>query len=127
MFDFFILADRDQLQLGTLSHVINSKALGYQELPDFPESLPDPNVRNVEVSSPWTETYKKKPGEKKKKSFYSESESSSGIVCCKLCCQFRTASMRCASTGRFLSRFDNFNLLHITALDRCSVLYICTR
>lgn len=31
--------------------MINLKASGYQELPEFPEDAPDPSVRNVEVSS----------------------------------------------------------------------------
>uniref|UniRef100_A0A8C1J9K0 AP-3 complex subunit beta n=1 Tax=Cyprinus carpio TaxID=7962 RepID=A0A8C1J9K0_CYPCA len=41
--------DRDHFQLGSLSHLLNAKAAGYQELPDWPESVPDPSVRNVEV------------------------------------------------------------------------------
>uniref|UniRef100_A0A671KCR7 AP-3 complex subunit beta n=1 Tax=Sinocyclocheilus anshuiensis TaxID=1608454 RepID=A0A671KCR7_9TELE len=41
--------DRDHFQLGSLSHLLNAKAGGYQELPDWPESAPDPSVRNVEV------------------------------------------------------------------------------
>lgn len=44
-----IFADRDHFQLGSLSHLLNAKAAGYQELPDWPESAPDPSVRNVEV------------------------------------------------------------------------------
>lgn len=42
-------ADRDHFQLGSLSHLLNAKAGGYQELPDWPEAAPDPSVRNVEV------------------------------------------------------------------------------
>uniref|UniRef100_A0A8C4ILP6 AP-3 complex subunit beta n=1 Tax=Dicentrarchus labrax TaxID=13489 RepID=A0A8C4ILP6_DICLA len=41
--------DRDHFQLGSLSHLLNAKAGGYQELPDWPEAAPDPSVRNVEV------------------------------------------------------------------------------
>ncbi|XP_077442401.1 AP-3 complex subunit beta-1 [Vanacampus margaritifer] len=41
--------DRDRFQLGTLSHSLNSKALGYQELSDWPAVAPDQTVRNVEV------------------------------------------------------------------------------
>lgn len=41
--------DRDHFQLGSLSHLLNAKAGGYQELPDWPEVAPDPSVRNVEV------------------------------------------------------------------------------
>ena len=43
--------DRSQYQLGSLSHMIDCKASGYQELPDFPEEQPDPTVRNVEVNN----------------------------------------------------------------------------
>lgn len=43
-------SDRDHFQLGSLSHLLNAKATGYQELPDWPEEAPDPSVRNVEVS-----------------------------------------------------------------------------
>lgn len=42
-------SDRDHFQLGSLSHLLNAKAGGYQELPDWPEAAPDPSVRNVEV------------------------------------------------------------------------------
>ena len=76
---YFLLLDRDHYQLGTLSHIINTRATGYQQLPEWPEDAPDPTVRNVEVVMPWTEktplTKKGKP--KKEKSFYSSSESSS--------------------------------------------------
>uniref|UniRef100_A0A4W6CCB1 AP-3 complex subunit beta n=1 Tax=Lates calcarifer TaxID=8187 RepID=A0A4W6CCB1_LATCA len=34
--------DRDHFQLGSLSHLLNAKAGGYQELPDWPEAAPDP-------------------------------------------------------------------------------------
>ena len=44
------LSDRQGFQVGSLSHMINLKAVGYQELPEFPEVAPDPSVRNVEVS-----------------------------------------------------------------------------
>ena len=44
-----VIPDRQGFQLGSLSHMINSKAHGYQELPDFPEVAPDASVRNVEV------------------------------------------------------------------------------
>lgn len=47
----FLFLDRDQFQLGSLSHIINARATGYLELPDFPEVAPDPAVRVVEVSS----------------------------------------------------------------------------
>lgn len=49
---FHLLSDRDRFQLGTLSHSLNSKATGYQELSDWPTVAPDPSVRNVEVIEP---------------------------------------------------------------------------
>ncbi|ESO88349.1 hypothetical protein LOTGIDRAFT_126173 [Lottia gigantea] len=70
--------DRDLYQLGTLSHLLNIKCHGYQELPEWPESAPDSSVRNVEVVMPWVEKPQHSQQKKKKesKSFYSESESS---------------------------------------------------
>lgn len=68
--------ERDQYQLGTLSHVINTRATGYQELPDWPEVAPDPSVRNVEVVMPWIDVKVTKKRQDKKKSFYSESDPS---------------------------------------------------
>lgn len=69
--------DRDAYQLGTLSHVLNSRATGYQELPEWPQTPPDPSVRNVEVTMPWTDSKPLKSKKaQKKKSFYSDSESS---------------------------------------------------
>uniref|UniRef100_A0A7N6AC76 AP-3 complex subunit beta n=1 Tax=Anabas testudineus TaxID=64144 RepID=A0A7N6AC76_ANATE len=44
--------DRDRYQLGTLSHSLNTKVGGYQELSDWPVVAPDPCVRNVEVVEP---------------------------------------------------------------------------
>lgn len=44
-----LLSDRDRFQLGTLSHSLNIKATGYQELSDWPTVAPDQSVRNVEV------------------------------------------------------------------------------
>ncbi|XP_069480806.1 AP-3 complex subunit beta-2 isoform X2 [Ambystoma mexicanum] len=70
--------DRDHFQLGSLSHLLNSKAVGYQELPDWPEAAPDPSVRNVEVPE-WTKcTSREKRKEKVEKPFYSDSEGESG-------------------------------------------------
>ncbi|XP_033749494.1 AP-3 complex subunit beta-2-like [Pecten maximus] len=71
--------DRDQFQLGTLSHILNTRATGYQELPEWPEVAPDTSVRNIEVPTVWETkfTSKKKKPEKEKKSFYSDTEESS--------------------------------------------------
>ncbi|XP_045856377.1 AP-3 complex subunit beta-1 [Meles meles] len=68
--------DRDHFQLGTLSHILNTKANGYLELSNWPEVAPDPSVRNVEVielAKEWTPAGKTKK-ENPAKKFYSESE-----------------------------------------------------
>ncbi|XP_030633382.1 AP-3 complex subunit beta-2 isoform X1 [Chanos chanos] len=75
--------DRDHFQLGSLSHLLNTKAGGYQELPDWPESAPDPSVRNVEVKDSvpeWTKctSREKRKDKKVEKPFYSDSEGESG-------------------------------------------------
>ncbi|XP_069722621.1 AP-3 complex subunit beta-2 isoform X2 [Phaenicophaeus curvirostris] len=70
--------DRDHFQLGSLSHLLNTKAVGYQELPDWPDEAPDPSVRNVEVPE-WTKcTSREKRKEKVEKPFYSDSDGESG-------------------------------------------------
>lgn len=40
--------DREDLQLGSLSHFINMRAIGYEPLPPFPEIPPPGDVRDVE-------------------------------------------------------------------------------
>ncbi|XP_014851301.1 PREDICTED: AP-3 complex subunit beta-2 isoform X9 [Poecilia mexicana] len=88
--------DRDHFQLGSLSHLLNAKAGGYQELPDWPESAPDASVRNVEVKESvfallervttltsvpeWTKCSSREKRKEKKveKPFYSDSEGESG-------------------------------------------------
>ncbi|XP_054468158.1 AP-3 complex subunit beta-1 [Anoplopoma fimbria] len=68
--------DRDRYQLGTLSHSINTKASGYQELSDWPAVAPDQSVRNVEVIEPVQEWAPLVGKTKKPKSdkFYSDDE-----------------------------------------------------
>lgn len=68
----------DHFQLGTLSHMIGVRASGYQELPDWPEVAPDPSVRNIEPSVPWSEKRLVKKEEKKKPFFSDEESASSG-------------------------------------------------
>ncbi|MGH0115337.1 UNVERIFIED_CONTAM: hypothetical protein FKN15_006765 [Acipenser sinensis] len=74
--------DRDHFQLGSLSHLLNAKATGYQELPAWPDMAPDPSVRNVEVKEAvpeWTKcSSREKRKEKVEKPFYSDSEGESG-------------------------------------------------
>uniref|UniRef100_F6RIE6 Clathrin/coatomer adaptor adaptin-like N-terminal domain-containing protein n=1 Tax=Monodelphis domestica TaxID=13616 RepID=F6RIE6_MONDO len=71
--------DRDHFQLGSLSHLLNAKATGYQELPDWPEEAPDPSVRNVEVIGKrwsWGRDYEDRIKGKKGTSESSEEEGS---------------------------------------------------
>ncbi|XP_012867310.1 PREDICTED: AP-3 complex subunit beta-2 [Dipodomys ordii] len=88
--------DRDHFQLGSLSHLLNAKATGYQELPDWPEEAPDPSVRNVEEEDlslietrvgllggytevpEWTKCSSRERRKEKEKPFYSDSEGESG-------------------------------------------------
>ncbi|XP_077120108.1 AP-3 complex subunit beta-2 isoform X4 [Ranitomeya variabilis] len=74
--------DRDHFQLGSLSHLLNAKAVGYQELPDWPDEAPDPSVRNVEVKEAvpeWTKCpSREKRKEREEKPFYSDSDGESG-------------------------------------------------
>uniref|UniRef100_A0A803T2X3 AP-3 complex subunit beta n=1 Tax=Anolis carolinensis TaxID=28377 RepID=A0A803T2X3_ANOCA len=72
--------EREHFQLGSLSHLLNAKAVGYQELPDWPSEAPDPSVRNVEVlvHPPSTAGGKWVPPPPKKKTNFAFSESGSG-------------------------------------------------
>jgi AP-3 complex subunit beta len=74
----FFLTDREQFQLGSLSHYVNARAPGYQEIPSFPLEAPDPTARDVETSLPWQEPERPKKQSVKKRSFYSASESDDG-------------------------------------------------
>ncbi|KAM4720362.1 AP-3 complex subunit beta-1 isoform 2-T2 [Anableps anableps] len=69
--------DRDRFQLGTLSHSLNIKTTGYQELSDWPAVAPDPSVRNVEVIEPvqeWAPSVGKAKKSKSDDKFYSDDE-----------------------------------------------------
>ncbi|XP_071322062.1 AP-3 complex subunit beta-1 isoform X2 [Trachinotus anak] len=69
--------DRDRYQLGTLSHSLNIKATGYQELSDWPAVAPDQSVRNVEVIEPvkeWAPIVGKAKQPKSDDKFYSDDE-----------------------------------------------------
>ncbi|XP_028272983.1 AP-3 complex subunit beta-1 isoform X2 [Parambassis ranga] len=69
--------DRDRFQLGTLSHSLNAKAAGYQELSDWPAVAPDASVRNVEVIEPvkeWVPIAGKAKQQKSDDKFYSDDE-----------------------------------------------------
>ena len=77
--------NRQNYQLGSMSHYLNTKVNGYQDLPDFPEEAPDASVRNVEpvkAPNPWEKTVEANKAKKKAKAksaskgFYSEESSS---------------------------------------------------
>ena len=64
----FRFLNRQNYQLGSLSHYLNSKVNGYQDLPDFPEVAPDPSVREVEppkAPNPWEKTVEMNRAKKK--------------------------------------------------------------
>ena len=61
-------ATRDEYQLGSLSHFINARATGYQDLPEYPEVPPDPKVRVVEAAKPPPDSAWNKPGKTSKAS-----------------------------------------------------------
>lgn len=81
----------EQFQLGSLSHYLNARANGYQDLPPFPEVAPDSNARQIheptKSSSPDYSTQKlcyeennteklSKKLKKNMKSFYTDSDNS---------------------------------------------------
>lgn len=86
---------REQLQLGSLAHYLNSRTNGYHDLPPFPKKAPDSSVRGVEPTAndnsnnyesnehpEWENRSAKASNKsnKKDKSFYSDSENDSSDV-----------------------------------------------
>lgn len=67
------LDDRDQFQLGTLSHFLNQRCAEYQDLDEFPDVAPDPSVRNVQGYDSPSEETKLTPYEAVQVIFYSHS------------------------------------------------------
>ncbi|XP_050533343.1 AP-3 complex subunit beta-1 isoform X2 [Daktulosphaira vitifoliae] len=73
--------DREEFQMGSLSHYINCRAIGYQDLPQFPEEPTDSSVRYVatpdehEISINHHKT--NRVSSNKKKTFYSDSDEDS--------------------------------------------------
>lgn len=66
--------------MGSLSHYINCRAIGYQDLPQFPDSPTDSSVRCVAVPEEQEKPVKLKTERtvtSKKKTFYSDSEENS--------------------------------------------------
>ncbi|KAK5639081.1 hypothetical protein RI129_011573 [Pyrocoelia pectoralis] len=68
---------RDQLQLGSLSHYINGQALGYEQLPSFPDHPPPSAVRDVDSFITAQEVKATKSEKSKRELFLWESEVSS--------------------------------------------------
>ncbi|XP_008189788.1 AP-3 complex subunit beta-1 isoform X2 [Acyrthosiphon pisum] len=72
--------DREEYQMGSLSHYINSRAIGYQDLPQFPDFPTDSSVRCVALPEEQEKPVKQKSERttiNKKKTFYSDSENNS--------------------------------------------------
>lgn len=79
---------REQFQLGSLAHYLNSRTTGYHDLPPFPKVAPDSSVRNVEnagnenhsIEQPDSSEYENRSAKgptkssKKDMAFYSDSE-----------------------------------------------------
>lgn len=80
MLCFYLFIDREEYQMGSLSHYINCRAIGYQDLPQFPDSPTDSSVRCVVVPEEQEKPVKQKTERitsNKKKTFYSDSEENS--------------------------------------------------
>jgi len=64
--------------MGSLSHYINCRALGYQDLPQCPDSPTDSSVRCIAVpeeqEKPMKQKNERTTANKKNKTFYSDSE-----------------------------------------------------
>ncbi|PRP87640.1 hypothetical protein PROFUN_04667 [Planoprotostelium fungivorum] len=56
---------RQRFMLGSLSHVMNHTVQGYDPIPDFPEDIPDPSVRDEQIA----------PAKQNEPDFWEESES----------------------------------------------------
>ncbi|XP_026822007.1 AP-3 complex subunit beta-1 isoform X1 [Rhopalosiphum maidis] len=72
--------DREEYQMGSLSHYINSRAIGYQDLPQFPDLPTDSSVRCVALPEEQEKPVKQKAERttiNKNKTFYSDSENNS--------------------------------------------------
>ena len=122
--------NRQNFQLGSMSHYLNSRVNGYHDLPEFPEVAPDPEVRNVEpprAPNPWEKTVEANKAKKKaaaaeskkaKKGFYSEeSESSSGS-------DDESSSSSGSSSG---SESENENETEVVKKDNNTLLLVSGR
>lgn len=96
------IVDREEFQMGSLSHYINARANGYHDLPSFPEVQPDPTVRNVPTEHT-PKISKKHVSINKKKSFYSDSDNTSS-----------PDEGTCASTYHYCKCHEVVNIYHVT-------------
>uniref|UniRef100_A0A0R3RPX4 AP-3 complex subunit beta n=1 Tax=Elaeophora elaphi TaxID=1147741 RepID=A0A0R3RPX4_9BILA len=72
--------DREQFQLGSLSHFLNQRCRRYRDLPQFPEIAPDPSVRNtnqVEINDDIQVIHETEDDESDEEDFYSDDEEQS--------------------------------------------------
>ncbi|VDK64530.1 unnamed protein product [Onchocerca ochengi] len=69
--------DREQFQLGSLSHFLNQRCRRYRDLPQFPEIAPDPSMRNMcqmeEISDDMRDIHETENDESEE-DFYSDDE-----------------------------------------------------
>ncbi|CAG9540238.1 unnamed protein product [Cercopithifilaria johnstoni] len=72
--------DREQFQLGSLSHFLNQRCRRYRDLPQFPEIAPDPSVRNTnqieEINDDMRVIHETEDDESEEEDFYSDDEQS---------------------------------------------------
>uniref|UniRef100_A0A1I8EB67 AP-3 complex subunit beta n=1 Tax=Wuchereria bancrofti TaxID=6293 RepID=A0A1I8EB67_WUCBA len=74
-------ANREQFQLGSLSHFLNQRCRRYRDLPQFPEIAPDPSMRNTnqleEISNDMRVIGGIEDDESEEDDFYSDDEEQS--------------------------------------------------
>ncbi|VDO29317.1 unnamed protein product [Onchocerca flexuosa] len=70
--------DREQFQLGSLSHFLNQRCRRYRDLPQFPETAPDSSMRNIsqmeEISNDMQDSHETEDDESEEEDFYSDDE-----------------------------------------------------
>uniref|UniRef100_A0A915PPW8 AP-3 complex subunit beta n=1 Tax=Setaria digitata TaxID=48799 RepID=A0A915PPW8_9BILA len=74
--------DREQFQLGSLSHFLNQRCRRYRDLPQFPEVAPDPSIRNTKELEEMQDMRVRQEVEEdgsEEEDFYSEDEESQEV------------------------------------------------
>lgn len=76
-----VILDREQFQLGSLSHFLNQRCRRYRDLPQFPEIPPDPSMRNTtdveEMNDDIQKIHETEDDESEEGDFYSDDEEES--------------------------------------------------